>query len=39
MGASGEIGDDGFHRLEEEIDRLELSSGVASTSTKVGVVS
>ena len=39
MGASGEIGDDAFHRLEEEIDRLELSSGVASTSTNVGVVS
>jgi Na+/H+ antiporter len=34
MRASGEIGDDAFHRLEEEIDRLELSaawrpSGVA----------
>jgi CPA1 family monovalent cation:H+ antiporter len=26
MRASGEIGDDAFHRLEEEIDRLELSA-------------
>ena len=26
MRASGEIGDDAFHRVEEEIDRLELSA-------------
>jgi monovalent cation/hydrogen antiporter len=26
MRANGEIGDDAFHRLEEEIDRLELSA-------------
>jgi hypothetical protein len=26
MRASGEIGDDAFHRLEEELDRLELSA-------------
>ena len=26
MRSSGEIGDDAFHRLEEEIDRLELSA-------------
>src|SRR5207237_7700750 len=25
MRASGEIGDDAFHRLEEELDRIELS--------------
>ena len=26
MRASGEIGDDAFHRLEEELDRIELSA-------------
>jgi CPA1 family monovalent cation:H+ antiporter len=26
MRSNGEIGDDAFHRLEEEIDRLELSA-------------
>jgi monovalent cation/hydrogen antiporter len=26
MRANGEIGDNAFHRLEEEIDRLELSA-------------
>ena len=27
MRASGEIGDDAFHRVEEEIDRIEISAG------------
>jgi hypothetical protein len=26
MRSSGEIGDDAFHRLEEELDRIELSA-------------
>jgi CPA1 family monovalent cation:H+ antiporter len=27
MRASGEIGDDAFHRMEEELDWLEMAGG------------